>query len=528
MAALLPPDVAQEDFDRALAEFRAIVGDEWVMTGQVERDSYLDAFAPGDAQSHAASGAIAPESAEQVQAVVKVANKYRIPLWPESTGRNLAYGGAAPVMKGTMVLDLKRMNRILEINTELGYALVEPGVTFFDFFDALQAKGYTYWMSGPAPGWGSIIGNYLEHGCGYTPYGTHADQICGLEVVMPDGDLLRTGMGGTGATEEWQAFRFGYGPVWDGLFTQSNFGVVTKMGIWLMPAPGAVANVNVQLPGDDDLIPLVDTIRPLRLNDTLNATYTLINPYRGIIDPYAVGGVPRESIYDGKGAIPMDIVKRELKKLNLGMWGLNTNVFDNTAEGLEIKLKAIKTAFEKIPGARVTFQRWHPGEPLPGWARQQPILFFFGVVDWYGGPGGHANYAPVCAPYGERVMTYYRSIADRYVEYGFDPYVGFLSMGQRALLINSTMQFNKDDDEQTGRARDLYATLTKDGTGQGLGDYRAHISFMDHVAGMYKFNDHKQRRLNEFVKDALDPNGIIAPGKQGIWPARYRTMRTKI
>src|SRR5690606_29108077 len=102
--------------------------------GQVERDSYLDAFAPGDADRHAASGALAPDSAEQVQAIIKVANKYKIPLWPVSTGRNLAYGGSAPVMKGTMVLDLKRMDKILEINTELGYALVEPGVNFFDFF----------------------------------------------------------------------------------------------------------------------------------------------------------------------------------------------------------------------------------------------------------------------------------------------------------------------------------------------------------------------------------------------------------
>src|SRR4029077_18841292 len=162
--------------------------------------------------------------------------------------------------RGSVVLDLKRMNRVLEIDAELGCALVEQGVTFFDLFNALQAAGGKLWISTPAPGWGSVIGNALEHGVGYTPYGVHAETMCGMEVVLADGEVVRTGMGGVPASKEWQVFKYGYGPVWDGLFTQSNFGIVTKMGVWLMPEPPAVANFAIGVPNYDDLAIFVDTL----------------------------------------------------------------------------------------------------------------------------------------------------------------------------------------------------------------------------------------------------------------------------
>ncbi len=56
----------------------------------------------------------------------------------------------------------------------------------------------------------------------------------------------------------------------------------------------------------------------------------------------------------------------------------------------------------------------------------------------------------------------------------------------------------------------------------GYGEYRAHLSFMDLAADQFGFNGHAQRRFNETIKDTLDPNGIIAPGKSGIWGTRFR------
>ena len=102
-----------------------------------------------------------------MQAVVKIANRYKIPIYPISTGRNLGYGGSAPVLSGSVVLDLKRMNRILEVNERNAYALVEPGVSYFDLYRYIQEMGLKLWLDVPDPGWGSLVGNSLDHGAGY-------------------------------------------------------------------------------------------------------------------------------------------------------------------------------------------------------------------------------------------------------------------------------------------------------------------------------------------------------------------------
>lgn len=105
------------------------------------------------------------------------------------------YGGSAPVVNGSVILDLHRMNKIVEINEEYAYAIVEPGVSFFDLYEEIQRRGLKLWISSPALGWGSVLGNTLDRGFGYTPTGEHTSSQCGMEVVLPSGDLVRTGMG---------------------------------------------------------------------------------------------------------------------------------------------------------------------------------------------------------------------------------------------------------------------------------------------------------------------------------------------
>ena len=105
------------------------------------------------------------------------------------------YGGSSPVVRGSVVLDLHRMKKIIEINEEYAYAIVEPGVTFFDLYEEVRKTGLNLWPSVPSLGWGSILGNALERGFGYTPEGEHSQMQCGMEVVLPNGELIKTGMG---------------------------------------------------------------------------------------------------------------------------------------------------------------------------------------------------------------------------------------------------------------------------------------------------------------------------------------------
>jgi len=516
MAQVLPPRISARNFEAALAAFRDVVGSKWVLTSDEDRATYTDPYAIGDAKEHEPCGAVAPQSNDELRGVLEVANRYRIPVWPISTGKNLAYGGAAPRMKGTMVLDLRRMNRILEINDELGYAVVEPGVNFFEFHKALEDRGGKLWMSGPAHSWGSVIGNALEHGVGYTPYGVHADMICGMEIMLANGEIIRTGMGAVEGSQEWQVYRHGFGPVWEGVFTQSNFGIVTKMGIWLMPEPEGMAGVRISVPREEDLEALVDTLRPLKLNDTINATYTIVNGVRQV-----QSGRTRDQLYQGKDHLPRDLIEQELRKRGSTWWAVNFLLFDRIA-GLDLRLKDIEAAFKAIPGAQMTVQRWQRGEPKQTWMRQDVGLGPLRSIEWYGSPGGHTDFGPVMAAVGSRVRQVYDMVYRRFVEHGIDCYVGMFGMDRRALVMVADIIYNRADRDMTDRAQKLFKTLCQDAAKIGVSLYRSHLDFMDDGADMQTFNSHAFRRFNEQVKAALDPNGILAPGKQGIWSTTYR------
>ncbi|MFM2100692.1 MAG: hypothetical protein RLZZ366_2231, partial [Pseudomonadota bacterium] len=229
-----------------------------------------------DESKHQPGAAIAPGTVEEVRAVVRIANHYTVPLWPISRGKNFGYGGAAPVMKGAVVLDLTRMKKI-EVDAENGTVLVEPGVGFFDLYDYLQERKIPLWLSVPGNSWGSVAGNALDRGVGYTSYGDHAARICGLEVVLPDGDLVRTGMGAMANNPSWQLYKPGFGPSWDSMFCQSNFGIVTKLGLWLMPEPESVQGYDFEFDKPDDLGWAIDTIMPLRREGVIQQSPSIGN-----------------------------------------------------------------------------------------------------------------------------------------------------------------------------------------------------------------------------------------------------------
>ena len=161
----------------------------------------------------------------------------RWPLYPISTGQNQGLGLRSPVRPGQVVVDLGRhMNRILEVDEQLCYAVLEPGVTYQQLYDELGLRGHKLMLdttSGPPAG--GVLGNTLDGGAGYTPYFDHFYMSCGMEVVLGDGELLRTGDGSLPGSQAWHVSKYTVGPALDGLFRQSNYGIATRIGVWLMP-----------------------------------------------------------------------------------------------------------------------------------------------------------------------------------------------------------------------------------------------------------------------------------------------------
>ncbi len=180
---------------------------------------------------HRPAFVVLPENKEDVRAALMIANQYKIPVTPLMRGVNLA-GYTLPA-DGGMILDLRRMNKIIEINTDSGYAVVEAGVNFDILTTALLKKGFRCAVP-TAPGGSAVVGNSLSRPT-TSLCSRHYDSVIDLEVVLPDGTVFNTGS--SQFPNSGSHMRYGPHPDLAGLFTcaYGTLGVVTKAAIRIYP-----------------------------------------------------------------------------------------------------------------------------------------------------------------------------------------------------------------------------------------------------------------------------------------------------
>ncbi len=533
----LPPHVTQADFTAALREFARIVGPEWVFTSDEDLELYRDSYSIlwDEGEERTAAAAVAPDNAEQVVELVKVANRYRIPIYPISTGKNLGYGGAAPATAGSVVFDLKRMNRILEINERHGYVLLEPGVSYFDLYNHIQAKGLKLWIDVPSPGWGSVLGNALDGGVGVTlaPYRNHFEAQCGLEVVLPNGTMMRTGMGALPGAKTWQQFKPGFGPRVDGLFKQSNYGVVTKMGLWLMPPPECYTTGVVEVPRYDDLIPLVDIIGRLEQTKTVQGLWSLSSPITGTIADAAHGNGPKIEpaileVLNAPSGVDMGKLDAAAHTAGVAFWGCEFNLY-GPRKLIQAQWECICDALSAIPGAKFRLNDIRtlplPPEELASRFDVGPLgipslrTFSLGPMISYEGEDvtGHVFFSPVIPRTGEaamEAMEVFAKIARKY-RLPYPPLQFPSAIFERAFLFAVGLPVTRSP-AVNARIREAFKELVAIATARGWGEYRTAPAFYDLIMGTYSYNDHALRGFLETIKDAVDPNGIMSPGRYAI------------
>ncbi len=506
----LPPHLSARQLDQARKAFERILGPDRVFFEALDRQTYLDKFAVDDAGHHP-SGALAPETTEEIQAIVRVAGEYGLPLWPISRGKNFGYGGSAPVLAGSVVLDLSRMKKI-EVNEEYGTVLIEPGVSFYDLYDYLKSRDIKLWISVPGNSWGSVVGNALDRGVGYTPYGDHTSRICGLEAVLADGDVVRTGMGALDGSPTWQLYRYGFGPAWDQMFVQSNFGIVTQMGLWLMPEPESMLGLDVEFDSPSDLGPLVDVLGGLRREGVLQQSPSIGNWLRA-----AAILTNRDEWTDQPGALSDDVIAAIRKQFGMGWWGVGLRFYGREAIA-KATYDIVEKAMNDLAPMSIRSSTWRQGETIPASPYTgTPVTFPMQNANWHGGRGGHIGFSPVLPQSGADAMAQFKRTYARYQEYGMD-YQASFAFGERHLVNVNAVLMDKDDPDMMGRVDPFLRALIRDAREAGYGEYRTHLDYMDTVAATYDFNDGALLRLNEKVKTALDPKGVIAPGKSGVWP----------
>jgi hypothetical protein len=132
----------------------------------------------------------------------------------------------------------------------------------------------------------------------------------------------------------------------------------------------------------------------------------------------------------------------------------------------------------------------------------------------------HLFFSPIAKVSGPDADLQYALTKRRCYEFGFD-FIGTFIIGMREMHHIVCLVFNRKDPDSKRRAHQLIKTLIDDAAKEGWGEYRTHLALMDQIANTYNFNDNAQMKLTETIKNALDPKGILAPGKNGIWPKSY-------
>lgn len=505
--------------DEALESFKKAIGEENVIIDDKGLVNYRDKHAPnfGEQGEFFPSAALRPENVEEVQEIVRIANKYTIPLNYFSRGRNFGYGGPNAVENLDVTLDLSRMTKILEINEKFGYVVVEPGVTLDMLWNEMKVRGLdkSLWIDGASNPYGSILGNAMDRGVGYGLRGVRAEEIQGMEIVLPDASVMRTGMWAMTKAKTSHQYKYGFGPSYDTIFQQSNFGIVVKAGINLIRQPDCFRAAEVYTKGFEDIGNFIDVLRELQLTDVIDMSAS---------GAFNFGG-PREN---GKGPwggwFPPEKGMKPTWRVRLGYYG-DERVVDARWD------QTIKAFEDKMPGRCIFEERkYHKPYDYTDWPSESllaagvPSDIEVDVWDHYG------TFTSVCVPYdGEEVLKLIGLLSNLYAKYDL-PYFGstFHIHTKRTLifLINVPMGGENFPAPRPDFTNDIAVKLTWDIINlceeNGYGKYRSALDYHDHAAKSYDFNNNRLLRFSESIKDTLDPNGILAPGKYGIWPKRIR------
>lgn len=530
----LPPNTTRDAFDRAILALRSTIGEDNVVVNNqplvdgwyLEHPNTHDAFHVVDQEDLVCSAVVCPGSTAEVQAIVKWANKHEIPIYPISMGRNVGYGGAAPRVPGAVVVDLgKRMNKILTIDAENASCVVEPGVSYFALYEEIQRRKLPLWIDTPDLGGGSVLGNAIDRGVGYTPMGDHFANHCGMEVVLPNGELLRTGMGalpGKGGVDNptWQSFQPAYGPYSDGIFSQSNYGIVCQMGFWLMHEVEHQSYM-ITFAHEQDFPDIVEAIRPLAQKQILGN----IPQLRHVVQELNVTGLPKSHWYSGISPIPRHVIRKHAAQMPCGdcSWVFYGCQYGDQ-DSIKTQLDIIKNAFAKISGSKFFLPTDLPADHYI----HSRALVCSGVpvlreLDWLNWKpnAAHLFFSPITPTRASDAKVVHAINIRLHEKYGFDLFPTLCVAGREMHYIANIIYDRSSEDEKR-RAAALMRELITETAREGYGEYRTHILFADQVAGTYNWNNKALMRFNETIKDALDPNGILAPGRNGIWPKKYR------
>jgi 4-cresol dehydrogenase (hydroxylating) len=525
----------------AIAAWREALGVEFVVT---ERAACEAAQTTTFCTDQKVPAILRPANREEVQECLRIANRFGVPVYPVSSGLNWGYGSRVPDANGCALLELMRMNRIVDFREDLAYVTVEPGVTQAQLYRFLQERGSKLWMdaTGGSPD-SSLIGNTVERGFGHTPYGDHFASSCAYEIVLPNGDFMETGFARFGNAQAAECYAWGTGPVLDGLFTQSNFGIVTRMTVWLMPAPEYFQAFYFRVDDDNALAEVVNALRPLRMNGTLRSAMHIANDYKVMASmrqyPYEKTG--------GQTPLRPEVMKTFRKELSCGAWNGSGALYGTrrqVSEARRLVKRALAGKVNKIQFLddfllKVASRFAKPLGALTGWDLSGalelvvpvygltkgiptsrplqscywrhpsiPAKFAAGKFDLDAGDCGLFWCAPVAPADGEHTQAVVRIVYDVVLSGGFEPMLTITLLTERSASCVVSIAYDRRVPGEDEKAQACYQILLKTLAQRGYYSYRLGIQGMKQMEGAEGYN-----RFVRELKNTIDPNNILSPGR---------------
>jgi 4-cresol dehydrogenase (hydroxylating) flavoprotein subunit len=525
----------------AVREWRARIGQPAVLDGAAAQQRYGVSTIGVE---RGIPAALLPRNVDEIVAIVGVARRHGIPLYPISTGHNWGYGSALPVTNGCVVLDLSGLDRIVDMDAELGLVTVEPGVTQQRLHDYLERNALPFLV--PVTGAGpdcSLVGNALERGYGITPHADHFAAVTAIEAVLPNGRVYRSALSERGGAAVDRAFKWGVGPYLDGLFAQGNFAIVTRMTIALAARPERTEAFFFGIGQDDGLVPAVAAVRRiLRSLGGVVGSVNLMNTRRmlAMIEPYpqaeigASGILPTEfvakraetyriSAWTGLGALYGEaeivaVARRAVRRI-LKPAASRLNFFGPARAAslnrvlhhipllrrgrLARKARALDGAMQLIAGkpSRVALPLayWRSATPPRADAALDPARDGCGLI-WY---------PPLVPMIPDRVRHYVDMVGAICAGHGVEPLITLTSLSDRCFDSSVPLLFDRRDANQTANAQSCYRALLDAGRNEGFLPYRLGIGSMPWLTGA----EAPCWEMVAAIKAALDPHGIIAPGR---------------
>lgn len=545
-----------KDYQSALSDWLALLGSNAVLQDSSALEPY------GQDTTGATRKILAvlkPESNQDssalIQKIVNVAKTYKIAIYPISTGKNWGYGTSLPATDNCVILDLSNLTRIIDFDEELGVVTLEPGVTQAGLAEFLDKHGFDFLV--PVTGAGpncSILGNALERGYGVTPHTDHFGAVTDIEAVLADGSIYRSALheidgraadpqNSTSAKKQVaRLFKWGIGPYMNGLFTQSGFGVVTKLSILLARRPECTKVCLFSIADDKQLDEAIERVqRVLRTLPGIVGGCNLMNQHRmlAMAAPY-----PREHI-GPDGMIPHDVIQsmgrqyqilpwtgfmtlygsknmisaaqKEIKRILRGVASRLVFLSQGQAQGLARLTQLLPGKF----GARVArttatlaksleLVNGRPNEtalPLAYWRNPKP------AQGQWRDPGrdqcGLLWYAPLVPMHPSSVRRYIEMVKTITKDHGVEPLITLTTLNDKVFDSTIPILFDANDLKQTQEAQQCNRELLESGANLGFIPYRLGISSMPWLAERMG----SAGQMNKKLRSALDPDNILSPGR---------------